>query len=54
MFVCGPQDAGFLRTFDPLEEPGAKPKKPTQFESTGGAVLPPNYYEITDFDDIVV
>jgi endonuclease G len=53
-FVCGPQDAGFLRTFDPLEKAGAKPKKkPKQFESTGGAVLPPNYYEITDLDDII-
>jgi endonuclease G len=55
-FVCGANDRDALRDYDPLEVPGKRPKKKRTraTESTGGASLPPNYYEIEDFDDITV
>lgn len=54
-FVSGAQNATSLSKADPLEKPGIKPKKKKggAQESTGGVTLPANYYEITDFDDIV-
>jgi endonuclease G len=53
-FVCGADDKDVLRKFDPLEQPGKKPKKKKAkaTESTSRPYLPPNYYEIEDFDDI--
>jgi endonuclease G, mitochondrial len=56
IFVCGAGDKDALRNHDPLEQPGVKPKKKKAkaTESTGGAALPPNYYEIEDLDDITV
>jgi endonuclease G len=55
-FVCGADDKDTLRAHDPLERPGVRPKKkPARAtESTGGADLPPHYYEIQSLDDIVL
>ncbi|HEY0566707.1 MAG TPA: DNA/RNA non-specific endonuclease, partial [Xanthobacteraceae bacterium] len=55
-FVCGAEDKDALRQHDPLEQPGKKPKRKRTrtMESTGRPDLPPNYYEIEDFDDITV
>jgi endonuclease G len=55
-FVCGAGDKDALRNHDPLEQPGVKPKKKKAkaTESTGGGDLPPNFYEIESFDDIVM
>jgi endonuclease G len=54
-FVSGAAGATSLSKADPLEQPGAKPrkKKKSTFESTTGVVLPQHYYEISDLDDIV-
>lgn len=54
-FVSGAAGNTSLSKADPLEQPGAKPKKKKKstFESTTGVALPQHYYEISDLDDIV-
>jgi endonuclease G len=54
-FVSGAQGNVSLSRADPLDKPGVKPKKKKKgaHESTGGATLPANYYEITELDDII-
>jgi endonuclease G len=54
-FVSGAAGTTSLSKADPLEKPGAKPKKKKKsgFESTAAVVLPEHYYEISDLDDVI-
>jgi endonuclease G len=54
-FVSGAAGTTSLSKADPLEQPGAPPKKKKKstFESTTGIALPQHYREISDLDDIV-
>ena len=52
-FICGPANAlQRLKEFDPLEHgPARRPRRPRPQETTA-AMIPKDYYEIRDLEDI--